>query len=173
MVNNFFGHWLKEIDARHYPDDVRILPTNNTVETYQYAAQQLRHLPKKSLDNIRERLLHEKKPVILNNGRNRRSNTSNTSADRTDANLGERVTDFLTLFGRKIYCRILLGFFTSLGLVNFPHKIDTQFLFTFRKQAKQIIQNKRKTWQHTEQNRRADHISWHTIHLLSANNSRW
>ena len=92
-----------------------------------------------------ERLLHEKKPVILNNGRNRRSNTSNTSADRTDANLGERVTDFLTLFGRKIYCRILLGFFTSLGLVNFPHKIDTQFLFTFRKQAKQIIQNKRKT----------------------------
>ena len=59
-VNNFFCHCLREIDARHYPDDVRILPTNNTVETYQYAAQQLRHLLKQSLDNIRERLLHEK-----------------------------------------------------------------------------------------------------------------
>ena len=60
-VNNFFCHWLKEIDARRYPDDVRILPTNNTVEIYQYAAQQLKHLPSKSLDDIKETLLYEKK----------------------------------------------------------------------------------------------------------------
>ena len=60
-VNNFFCHWLKEIDARRYPDDVRILPTNNTVQIYQYAAQQLKHLPSKSLDDIREALLNEKK----------------------------------------------------------------------------------------------------------------
>ena len=58
--NNFFCHWLKEIDARRYPDDVRILPTNNTVQIYQYAAQQLKHLPSKSLDDIRETLLNEK-----------------------------------------------------------------------------------------------------------------
>ena len=31
-VNNFFSRWLKEIYIRRYPDDVRILPTNNTVE---------------------------------------------------------------------------------------------------------------------------------------------
>ena len=35
-VTNFFYHWLKEIDARRYPDDVRILPINNTVEIYRY-----------------------------------------------------------------------------------------------------------------------------------------
>ena len=39
MVNNFFARWLKEIDIRRYPDDVRILPTNNTVEVIIYAAQ--------------------------------------------------------------------------------------------------------------------------------------
>ena len=39
MVNNFFACWLKEIDIRRYPDDVRILPTNNTVEVCNYAAQ--------------------------------------------------------------------------------------------------------------------------------------
>ena len=61
MVNNFFCHWLKEIDARRYQDDVRILPTNNAVEIYQYAALQLKHLPKKSLGDIRETLLYEKK----------------------------------------------------------------------------------------------------------------
>ena len=100
----------KKIDARRYRDDVRILPTNNTVEIYQYAAQQLKHLPKKSLDDIRETLLYEKKAVNLNGNRDRRSNTSTTPADRTDANLGERVTNFLGLIGRKIYYRIPLGF---------------------------------------------------------------
>ena len=59
-VNNFVCHWLKEIDARRYPDDVGILPTNKTVEIYQYAAQQLKHRPRKSLDDIRETLLYEK-----------------------------------------------------------------------------------------------------------------
>ena len=39
MLNNFFARWLKEIDIRRYPDDVRILPTNNTVEVIIYAAQ--------------------------------------------------------------------------------------------------------------------------------------
>ena len=109
-VNNFFCHWLKEIDARRYPDKVRNLPSNNTVEIYQYAAQQRKHLPKKSLDDIRETLLYEKKDVNLNGKRDRRSNTSTTPADRTDANLGERVTNFLGLIGRKIYYRIPLGF---------------------------------------------------------------
>ena len=64
MVNNFFVHWLKEIDIRRYPDDVRILPTNNTVEVYNYAAQQIKHLPTKSLDNIKETILYEKRQLF-------------------------------------------------------------------------------------------------------------
>ena len=155
-VNNFFYHWLKELDARRYPDDIRTLPINNTVEIYGYAAQQLKHLPKKSLDNIRETLLYEKKPVILNNGRDRRSNTSTTPADRTDANLGEIVTDSLTLYGKKIYYRIPLGFFISIGLVNFPH-----IFIQIRKQPKQIIRNKRKTWQYTKRTRPDTSIIFH------------
>ena len=35
-VNNFFGYWIKDIDIRQYPDDTRILPTNNNVDVYQY-----------------------------------------------------------------------------------------------------------------------------------------
>ena len=38
----------------------RVVPTNSTVEIYQYTAQQLKHLPSKSLDDIRETLLYEK-----------------------------------------------------------------------------------------------------------------
>ena len=100
-VNNFFCYWLKEIDARRYSDDVRILPTNDTDEIYQYAAQQLKHLPSKSLDDIKETLLYEKKAVVLTGGIDRRSNTPTSPTDRTDSNLDERVTDFFALIGKK------------------------------------------------------------------------
>ena len=98
-VNNIFC--LKKMDARCYPDDVRILPINNTVEIYQYAAQQLKHLPSKSLDDIKETLLYEKKAVVLTGGIDRRSNTPTSPTDRTDSNLDERVTDFFALIGKK------------------------------------------------------------------------
>ena len=64
-VNNFICHWLNKIDARRYPDDARILPTNNTVEIYHYAAPQTKYFPAKSLDDIRETLLYEKIALIL------------------------------------------------------------------------------------------------------------
>ena len=58
-VNNFFSRWLKEIYIRRYPDDVRILETNNTVEVYNYIAQQIKHIPTKSLDDIKETIIYE------------------------------------------------------------------------------------------------------------------
>ena len=79
------------------------------VKIYLYAAQQFKHLPSKSLDDIRETLLY-KKAVVLTGGRERISNTSTTPADRTDSNLSERVTDFLAFIGKKMYYRIPLGF---------------------------------------------------------------
>ena len=33
-VNNFFGRWFTDIDIRQYPDDMRLLPTNNSVDIY-------------------------------------------------------------------------------------------------------------------------------------------
>ena len=35
-VNNFFGHWFTDIDIRRYLHDMRILPTNKSVDIYQY-----------------------------------------------------------------------------------------------------------------------------------------
>ena len=36
-VNNFFVHWIKEIDIKHYGDDLPVLPLTNTDEIYQYS----------------------------------------------------------------------------------------------------------------------------------------
>ena len=33
-VNNFLGHWFTDIDIRRYSDDMRILPTNNSIDIY-------------------------------------------------------------------------------------------------------------------------------------------
>ena len=54
----------------------------------------LKKLPAKAMDAIKETSLYEKTPVVIPNNADRRSNTSTTPADRTDANLGTRITDF-------------------------------------------------------------------------------
>ena len=134
-VNNTFCHWLNEIDARRYPDDVRILPTNNTVKIYQNAAQQLKYLPSKSLDYIRQTLLYEKKAVVLNV----KTRQLPLLIFRWKGN------QLPCINWEKIYYRIPLGFFTFLGLVNFPHKIDTGFLFTLENNLNRLFETNAKT----------------------------
>ena len=43
-----------------------------------------------------------------------------------------------------MYYRIPLGFFTSLGLVNFPHEIDTRFLFTLKNNMNRLFETNAK-----------------------------
>ena len=138
-VNNFFARWLKEIDIRRYLDDARILSTNKTVEVYNYAAQQIKLLLTKFLDDIKETILYEKKAVVLTGNRDRRLNNTNTSAARTDANLNEKVTDFHGLLKKDIYYRI-----PSLGLVNFPHKIDARILFPLETNLNKLFETNAK-----------------------------
>ena len=48
-VNNFFGNWFTDINIRHYPDDMMILPTNNSVDICHYSNAHMKYLPKKSV----------------------------------------------------------------------------------------------------------------------------
>ena len=67
----------KDIDIRQYPDDTRILPTNNNVDVYQYSASQLKYLPKNAISTIEKTSLYSKKPVYLDVDVDRRSNDNN------------------------------------------------------------------------------------------------
>ena len=49
---NFFGYWFTDINIRRYPDNMRILPTNNSVNIYQYSNAQMKYLPEKSQKNF-------------------------------------------------------------------------------------------------------------------------
>ena len=47
-VNNFFAHWIKEIDIKRPGDNVPILPTTNAIPIYRYSDRLLKHMPKDS-----------------------------------------------------------------------------------------------------------------------------
>ena len=64
-VNNFFGHWFTDIDIRQYPDDMRLLPTNNSVDIYQYSNAHMKYLPEKSVKELLKMMLYSNKPVYL------------------------------------------------------------------------------------------------------------
>ena len=39
-VNNFFAHWIKDVTVKQYGDDIAVLPTNTTLDTYRYSQSQ-------------------------------------------------------------------------------------------------------------------------------------
>ena len=51
-INNFWGDWFTDTDMRHYPDDTRILRTNNSIDICQY----LNALMKYSLEKLVKKL---------------------------------------------------------------------------------------------------------------------
>ena len=104
----------------------------------------LKHSPAKSLDTIKEILLYNKTKVTPPGGRDRRSNTSNTPGYRTDANLASRITKFHALLSQRLYYRILLKYFLHLGLVNFPKKTDTKFIFTLESKMNKLFETNAK-----------------------------
>ena len=92
-VNNFFTHFIKEIDIRRYirihDVDTRILPTNNTVDIYRYSDAMFKHMPNDALKTYDKTLLYSQKAVKLANNVDTRPN--NTDNSRTDDNLDDRI----------------------------------------------------------------------------------
>ena len=96
-VNNFFGHGFMDIDIRRYPDDMLILPTNNSISIANYSNAQMKYLPEKSFKKLAKTMLYSNKAVYLDDDDDdddRRSRSSATAAERTDLNLTERIKLF-------------------------------------------------------------------------------
>ena len=142
-VNDFLAHFIKEIDIRRYSDDIRILPTNNTVDIYKYSDAMLKHMPDDALKTYDETLLlYSKKAVKLVNNVDRPPN--NTDNSRTDDNLDDRIDKFHDLLGKKKICRIPLRLLIYLGLVNFPISFDTRYTFTLERDLNRLFESKKK-----------------------------
>ena len=144
-VNNFFAHWIKEIDIQKLGDDQPILPTINTVEIYKYSDQILKHLPKKSLKLIEKDLLFSKKKVKLPTGEDRRKKfiaAGGNANERADDNLDERIEKFHDQLENTYYYRIPLKYICELGFVNQPVKFNTKWRIIFESDLSRLFESK-------------------------------
>ena len=151
-VNNFFTHWIKDVNIKRYGDDIAILPINKTLDIYRYSDAMLKHLPDDVLATFQEDLLYSKKSVII------KGNANNTIADRrnhiaaaarqsnTDANLNDRVAKFNNnnqLFAQKYY-RVPLKYLVDIGLVNLPTEFNIKLTFNLERNASKLFETKEK-----------------------------
>ena len=144
-VNNFFAHWIKEIEIKKLGDDQPILPTINTVEIYKYSDQILKHLPKDSLKLIEKDLLYSKKKVRISGNRDRRRKfvaAGGDVNDRTDDNIDDRIEKFHDQLEDTHYYRIPLKYICELGFVNQPVKFNTKWRIIFESDMSRLFESK-------------------------------
>ena len=144
-VNNFFAHWIKEIDIKRLGDDTPILPTTNTVEIYKYSDAILKHIPKNALAVIQNDLLYSKKKVKLPDGEDRRKKHTPQNGDadeRTDDNIDDRIQKFRTQLQNTYYYRIPLKYICDIGYVNTPIKFNTKWRLTFETNMSRLFESK-------------------------------
>ena len=144
-VNNFFAHWIKEIDIKRLGDDTPILPTTNTVEIYKYSDAILKHIPKNALAVIQNDLLYSKKKVKLPDDEDRRKKHTAAGGDateRTDDNIDDRIQKFRTQLQNTYYYRIPLKYICDIGYVNTPIKFNTKWRLTFETNMSRLFESK-------------------------------
>ena len=140
-VNNFFGHWFTDIDIRRYPDDMNILPTNNSVNIANYSNAQMKYLPEKSVKIFLKNMLYSNKPVYLDADGTRRANS--TDDDRTDPNLTYGIANLKAhLFKKWVYKIPLL---CDLGKVNFTEKTDTRIILTLERNLNKLFESNKRS----------------------------
>ena len=143
-VNNFFAHWIKEIDVKRYGDDIPILRLTNTVEIYKHSDAMLKYEDDEALKTYQNYLLYSNKSVNLPDGEERRSHRTN------DANVGKRKDNFFDVridkFANQLksefYYRIPLRFLCDLGLVNQPIKFNTKWFLKFETDYQRLFEIK-------------------------------
>ena len=70
-------------------------------------------------------MFYSKKPIYFNRTTlERRTHNSNTANDITDLNINERIIKFQDQLKNEFVYRVPLRYFTDLGKINFPLKID-------------------------------------------------
>ena len=144
-VNNFFAHWLKEIDTKRLGDDIPILPTTNTIDIYKYSDAMLKHLPKKELKVIENNLLYSKKKFKLPDDEDRRDEQTAAGEDadnRTDDNIDEKIQKFQNQLKNVYWYRNPLRYICNLGLVNTPITFKTKWRLTFETNKQKLFESK-------------------------------
>ena len=143
-VNNFFRHWFTNIDIRRYPNDMNILPTNNSVSIAHYLNAQMKYLPAKSVKNLLKTMLYSNKPFYLTGNNTRRPNNDNDEADRTDPNLTYPIKELKSHLFEQWFYKIPLLYLCDLGKVNFAVTTNTKIVLTLERNMNKLFESNKK-----------------------------
>ena len=90
-------------------------------------------------------MLYSKMPVVYNRTTiDRRTHNSTTAADITDDNLDDRITLFQNQLKDEFVYRIPLKYFTDIGKINFPLKIDFKIKCYLETDMKKLSESKKR-----------------------------
>ena len=158
-VNNFFAHWVKEISITKYGSDKELPLTFSPWEVYQYSDQMLKHLPKDSLKTIEKNHLYSKVPIyfastLYDRGNHNSANvvlTGLTAAKQTerkekhakDLNIDQRIELFQTQLKNEFVYRIPLRYFSNIGKINFPTKIDYRIKMFLETNMEKLLESRK------------------------------
>ena len=134
-VNNFFAHWMKEIDFKRHGDKIPMLSLINTVDIYKYFDAMLKFEKDRALKTCQHHLLYSKKKL-----------------NYKPAKLGEVIKQMTLMLAIdklinlqinfKLNSIIPLRFLCSLGLVNQPVKFNTKWLLTYETDYQRLFESK-------------------------------
>ena len=111
----------------------------------------LKYLPKDSLKNLKKQYFIAKKAVYLNkttmdrriyNGSGGTTNAQKAN-DAKDLNIEERITKFQDQLKDENVYRIPLRYFTDLGKINFPVKIDFRIKCHLETEMKRLFESEK------------------------------
>ena len=158
-VNNIFAYWVKEISITKYGSDRELPPTFSPWEIYQYSDQMLKHLPKDSLKTIQKNFQYSKKPVYYGNTAHERRNFNSKDISTTGLNTAQitekkkqhakdlNIDDSIDLFHDQLadefVCRIPLRYFSDIGKINFPTKIDYRIKLFLKTDMTRLFQSRK------------------------------
>ena len=90
-------------------------------------------------------MLYSKMPVVYNRTTiDRRTYNSTTAADITDDNLDDRITLFQNQLKDEFVYRVPLKYFTGIGKINFPLKIDFKIKSHLETDIKKLSESKKR-----------------------------
>ena len=144
-VNNFFVHLIKEISVTRYENYKQLIPTFSLYDTYKYSDSTLKHLPKDSLKKLEKTVLYSKQAVYYNKTTiDKRTHNSTTLNGIKYLSINKRIIKFENQPKNEFVYRIPLRYFTHLGKINFPLKIDFRIKCHLETDKKKLFESKKK-----------------------------
>ena len=154
-VNNFFAHLIKEISITKYGSDKELIPTFSPYEIYQYSDSMLKHLKThwKSLKKHYSKQAVYFHQTTINRrihygsdftatGLNATQIATSKNNNAKDLNIDEWITKFKDQLKDEYVYRIPLKYFTDLGKMNFPLKMDFRIKCHLEKDMKILYESK-------------------------------